>query len=97
MLTAYVPRPQGSYDVSADNFEYATCTKDDPVDHPSHYTYGNIETIDFIEDKNLNFNRGNAIKYIVRAGHKNDEIQDLEKAVWYINHEIQRLKKGNNT
>lgn len=65
----------------------------DPVNHPSHYTYGNIEVIDFIEDKSLNFHRGNAVKYIARAGHKNDEIEDLKKAIWYLEREIKRLEK----
>lgn len=66
----------------------------DNVNHPSHYTDGKIEVIDFIEDKKLNFHRGNAVKYIVRAGKKDiaKEIEDLEKAVWYINREIERLK-----
>ena len=69
--------------------------KNDNVNHPSHYTDGKIEVIDFIEDKKLNFNRGNAVKYIARAGKKNiaNEVEDLEKAVWYINREIERLKK----
>lgn len=67
----------------------------DIINHPSHYTDGKIEVIDFIEDKQLNFHRGNAIKYITRAGKKNKEteIEDLEKASWYINREIQRLEK----
>ncbi len=67
----------------------------DIINHPSHYTDGKIEVIDFIEDKQLNFHRGNAIKYIARAGKKNaeKEIEDLEKAIWYINREIQRLEK----
>ena len=67
----------------------------DIINHPSHYTDGKIEVIDFIEEKQLNFHRGNAIKYIARAGKKNKEkeIEDLEKAVWYINREIQRLEK----
>lgn len=67
----------------------------DIINHPSYYTDGKIEVIDFIEDKQLNFHRGNAIKYIARAGKKNSEkeIEDLEKAVWYINREIQRLEK----
>ena len=66
----------------------------DPVNHPSHYTDGKIEVINFIDDKHLNFCRGNAVKYIARAGKKdpNKEIEDLEKAVWYLNHEIARLK-----
>ena len=68
----------------------------DPVNHPSHYTQGKIECIDFITDKKLNFCRGNAVKYIVRAGLKDPakEIEDLEKAVFYINREIQDLKEG---
>ena len=67
----------------------------DIINHPSHYTDGKIEVIDFIEEKQLNFHRGNAIKYISRAGKKNKEteIEDLEKAAWYINREIQRLEK----
>jgi hypothetical protein len=60
--------------------------KDDPVNHPSHYTDGKIEVIDLIEDKKLGFHLGNAIKYIARAGKKDPTKtkQDLEKAVWYI-------------
>lgn len=67
----------------------------DIINHPSHYTDGKIEVIDFIEEKQLNFHRGNAIKYIARAGKKNKEteIEDLKKADWYINREIQRLEK----
>ena len=65
----------------------------DVVNHPSHYTDGKIEVIDFIEDKKLNFHRGNAVKYIARAGKKNPEkeIEDLQKARWYIDREIKRL------
>ena len=66
----------------------------DMVNHPSHYTDGSIEVIDFIEDKKLNYHRGNALKYLCRAGKKDPakEIEDLQKAVWYINREIQRLE-----
>lgn len=65
----------------------------DNVNHPSHYTDGNIEVIDFIEDKRLNYHRGNAVKYICRAGKKDPEkiIEDLQKAEWYLHREIQRL------
>lgn len=65
----------------------------DNVNHPKHYTTGKIEVIDFIEDKELNFHRGNAVKYITRAGIKDPttEIEDLKKAVWYINREIERI------
>ena len=67
--------------------------QDENIDHPAHYTTGTIEVIDFIEDKKLNYHRGNAIKYIVRAGikSKQTEVEDLKKAVWYINREIRRL------
>jgi hypothetical protein len=67
----------------------------DAVNHPSHYTDGKIEVIDFIEDKNLSFHRGNAVKYIARAGKKDPakEIEDLRKAIWYLTREIQRLEK----
>lgn len=75
--------------------------KHDPVNHPSHYTDGKIEVIDFINDKKMNFNRGNVIKYVARAGKKaskalddkKKEIQDLEKAAFYLNDEIKRLKQ----
>lgn len=62
----------------------------DPVNHPSHYTSGKIEVIDFIEDQKLDFHLANALKYICRAGKKDpDKTQeDLEKAVWYINRYI---------
>lgn len=68
--------------------------QNDLVNRPAHYTDGGIETIDFIEAKKLNFCRGNAVKYISRAGKKDPdkEIEDLKKAAWYINHEIQRLE-----
>lgn len=68
---------------------------EDVVNHPSHYTDGNIEVMDFIEDKQLNFARGNVIKYVSRAGKKdpNKELEDLSKAFWYLNREIERLKK----
>lgn len=69
----------------------------DVVNHPSHYTDGKIEVIDFIEQKNLNFHRGNAVKYIARAGKKDPkkEVEDLRKAVWYLNREITRLTGEN--
>lgn len=64
------------------------------VSHPKHYNQGKIEVIEFIEDKNLGFHRGNAVKYIARAGIKDSskEIEDLEKAIWYLNREIELIK-----
>ena len=68
----------------------------DSVNHPFHYNKGKIECIDYILDQDLNFCRGNAIKYIVRAGlkDKTKEIEDLQKAVFYLNREIENLKAG---
>lgn len=59
---------------------------EDPVNHPSHYTDGKYETIEFIERHGFSFHEGNAVKYISRAGKKdpNKTIEDLEKALWYI-------------
>ena len=67
---------------------------EDAVNRPAHYSDGKIEVIDFIEDKGLNFHRGNAVKYIARAGKKDKskEIEDLQKAIWYLNREIKRLE-----
>lgn len=66
----------------------------DTVNHPEHYTEGfsnGSEVIDITE--NLNFNRGNVVKYVTRAGKKNPstDIEDLQKAQWYLQREIERL------
>lgn len=59
------------------------------VDHPKHYqSKHGVEAIDVIEEFNLNFHLGNVVKYILRAGHKNDELEDLKKARWYLDREI---------
>jgi hypothetical protein len=65
----------------------------DMVNHPPHYTAGGIETIDFIEAKKLGYNLGNVIKYITRSDLKGDKLENLEKAQWYLNREINNLKK----
>lgn len=77
--------------------EVVNKVKRDAINHPSHYNSGKIETIDAIEDWGFGhgFNLGNAIKYISRANHKNDCIEDLKKALWYIEREIKRLEKEN--
>lgn len=69
--------------------------KNDIVNHPSHYTDGKIEVIDYIEDKQLGFCLGNAIKYISRAGkkYKDKEVEDLKKAIWYIERRIYEIEK----
>ena len=61
------------------------------VDHPSHYNQG-IETIEYIESWSMNFNTGNVIKYVTRAGYKNDQLEDLKKAMWYLQREIDRIE-----
>ena len=66
-------------------------SQNDLVNHPSHYTDGKIEVIDFIEDKKLGYHLGNACKYICRCRLKNggkDKVQDLRKAIWYIERQI---------
>lgn len=65
----------------------------DIVKKPQHYNQG-IETIDYIESWSMNFNTGNVIKYVTRAGYKNDQLEDLKKAMWYLDREIQRLENG---
>jgi hypothetical protein len=63
----------------------------DMVNQPPHYTYGGIETIDFIEAKDLNYNLGNVVKYVTRSGIKGTRIEDLKKAKWYLEREINAL------
>ena len=60
------------------------------INHPVHYQGNGIEVIDIIDSFNLNFNLGNSIKYILRADKKGNKKQDLEKAVWYLNHELKK-------
>lgn len=64
----------------------------DPVNNPAHYTKGGIETIDFIEAKKLGYNLGNVVKYITRADHKGNKLEDLRKAQWYLSREILAAK-----
>jgi hypothetical protein len=65
------------------------------IDSPMHYKQGGIETIDFIEAKELNFHLGNVVKYIARADHKGNRHEDLLKARWYLNREL--AKYGSDT
>jgi len=66
---------------------------DDKVNSPSHYKVGGIETIDFIEAKQLGYHLGNVIKYISRADHKDDKLENLKKAQWYLNRIVSNLEK----
>jgi hypothetical protein len=65
-------------------------SNEDLVNSPKHYQGNGIEVIDIIDSFDLNFNLGNSIKYILRADKKGNKKQDLEKALWYINHELQK-------
>jgi hypothetical protein len=62
------------------------------VDHPQHYQGKTFEVIDIINDYGLNFELGNAIKYVLRADKKGNKKQDLEKAIWYLNHELSKFR-----
>lgn len=74
----------------------------DVVNHPEHYTSGEVEPIDLIESQKLNFNRGNVVKYVTRAGRKQSvgksllakELEDLNKAHYYLLREIERCKRA---
>lgn len=67
----------------------------DMVNKPPHYTLGGIETIDYIEAKGLNYHLGNVVKYVSRAGSKGDALEDLKKAKWYLEREINNREKKN--
>lgn len=68
---------------------------EDVINQPKHYTSSSIEPINAIEAWGLDFLLGNTVKYISRAGKKkgNSELQDLQKAQWYLNRRIENLKK----
>jgi hypothetical protein len=67
------------------------------VNNPEHYGGADnpYEAIKVIDAWDLNFNLGNTVKYIARCGKKDDEIQELEKAAWYLNNEIKKRKSRN--
>jgi hypothetical protein len=66
-----------------------THTTNDTVDHPRHYTFGGIEVIDAIEAWELGFHLGNVVKYVARAAHKGHFLEDLRKARWYLDRQIE--------
>jgi hypothetical protein len=61
------------------------------VHSPDHYQGKKFEVIDIINDYSLNFEMGNAIKYILRADKKGNKKQDIQKAIWYLNHELNKF------
>jgi hypothetical protein len=65
----------------------------DEVNHPSHYNWmEGIEAVEVCEQ--FSYNLGNALKYIIRADHKNNFVQDIEKAIWYLRRELNRRGHG---
>ena len=66
--------------------------KKEMINHPSHYNQGKIEVIDAIQDWELNFCEGNVIKYVARHRHKNEPLEDLKKARWYLERLIQSIE-----
>lgn len=83
------PVPEAAMKAAAKElFEVMQDPAPDPVNHPPHYKTGGIETIDFIEAKGLNYRLGNVVKYITRAEHKGNRKEDLQKALWYLQREI---------
>lgn len=67
------------------------------VNHPAHYGGADnpYEVIKVIDAWKLNFNLGNAVKYVARSPHKGATLEDLKKAAWYLNHEIKTLEAAN--
>ena len=65
------------------------------IDHPSHYGGADnpYEAIKVIAAHDLDFALGNAVKYILRAGKKGDAVEDLKKAIWYLNHKVEQLQR----
>lgn len=90
-----IDRNELPYDAMVSDPSQLIPVEEDVVNHPSHYTSGSIEVIDFIEDQKLPYHLGNAMKYICRAGKKDPEktVEDLQKASWYLKRYIQLLQK----
>lgn len=98
-LCCGLPMGKGLVSASDENVNraYDLISKDEPersaVDHPKHYNVGGIEVIDAIEAWKLGFNLGNVVKYVARADYKSKPLEDLKKAKWYLEREIERRSK----
>jgi hypothetical protein len=71
----------------------------DPINHPPHYTFGGIETIEYMKAKSTpeefkGHLRLTVLKYLSRTGHKNDALEDLKKGKWYLDRLIQEIENG---
>ncbi len=68
---------------------------EDLINHPPHYQGKGLECIEVIEAFGLGYNLGNVVKYLLRAGKKEDSQEDLKKAAWYLNREIGKGAQSN--
>ena len=87
-VTDFAPVPVKNEGEAIPYYGAVQAPAEDMVNQPPHYKTGGIETIDFIEAKGLNYRLGNVIKYITRAEHKGNRAEDLKKALWYLQREI---------
>ena len=87
--------PPGSYTTLAGHDMGFGDVNEEKVNHPPHYNAGKIEAIDAIEDWDLGFHDGNALKYIARHKHKQNPCEDIEKAIWYLQRHLEILKANN--
>lgn len=73
-------------------------TMNDPVNHPRHYNQGAIETIEFVDQVCAHyfgdeaFSIGSALRYLARAPHKQNKLEDIRKAIWYLQHAVERIE-----
>ena len=87
--------PPGSYILAGHDMGFGDANKK-KVDHPQRYSSGKIEVIDVIEDWNLGFHDGKALKYIARHKHKENPERDIEKAIWYLQRHLENLRNKSN-
>jgi len=98
-MTTLSPKPaarkatKGMQVIAVSTSNKSIHSKADMVNHPPHYKAGGIETIDFIEAKNLGYNLGNVVKYVSRADLKGNKLEDLQKAKWYLERAIANISK----
>ncbi len=87
--------PPGSYTLAGHDMGCGD-VNEEKVNHPPHYNAGKIEAIDAIEDWDLGFHDGNALKYIARHKHTQNPCEDIEKAIWYLQRHLEILKASND-
>jgi hypothetical protein len=83
------------YTILNSDSEQINTEQPDMVNHPKHYNVDGYEVIDIIDAFKLNFNMGNALKYLLRADRKGNKLQDINKAIWYLQREIEQSEKQN--